>query len=69
MKKILLPTDFSDNAWNAIVYALKLYKNQKCKFVLLNTYTPMIYNIDYMEITMELQQMLLTLSEKHQKKD
>ena len=50
MKKILLPTDFSDNAWNAIVYALKLYKNQKCKFVLLNTYTPMIYNIDYMEI-------------------
>ena len=30
MKKILLPTDFSDNAWNAITYALQLYKNVKC---------------------------------------
>lgn len=50
MKKILLPTDFSDNSWNAIAYALKLYKNQKCNFVLLNTYTPIIYNVDYMEI-------------------
>jgi hypothetical protein len=27
-KKILLPTDFSDNAWNAIIYALKLYANE-----------------------------------------
>ena len=25
--KILLPTDFSKNAWHAINYALKLYKN------------------------------------------
>ncbi|MEM6685800.1 MAG: universal stress protein [Bacteroidota bacterium] len=37
MKKILLPTDFSDNAWSAIVYTLKLYQHETCKFYLLNT--------------------------------
>ena len=47
MKKILLPTDFSDNARNAINYALSLYKDENCKFYLLNTYTPIIYNYDY----------------------
>ena len=40
MKRILLPTDFSDNAYNAISYAVQLYKNVKCKFYLLHTYTP-----------------------------
>lgn len=34
---ILLPTDFSDNAWSAIVYALKLYANEKCTFYLLHS--------------------------------
>lgn len=29
---ILLPTDFSDNAWSAAVYALKLYAEQECTF-------------------------------------
>ena len=36
-KKILLPTDFSDNAWSAIVYALKLYANETCSFYFLNS--------------------------------
>ena len=31
-KRILLPTDFSDNSWSAIVYALKLYKDVACVF-------------------------------------
>ena len=47
MKKILLPTDFSNNAQNAINYALNLFKNENCKFYLLNTYTPIIYSYDY----------------------
>lgn len=49
MKKILLPTDFSDNSWNAIKYAIQLFKNEKCTFTLLNTYTPVIYQVDYMQ--------------------
>lgn len=35
-KNILLPTDFSDNALNAINYALELFKNEKCTFYILN---------------------------------
>lgn len=36
-KNILLPTDFSDNAWNAIVYALKLFEEEACTFYLLHS--------------------------------
>ena len=49
MKKILLPTDFSDNSWNAIKYALQLFKDQECNFVLLNTYTPIIYQVEFLQ--------------------
>jgi len=49
MKKVLLPTDFSENSWNAIKYALQLFKDQECVFILLNTYTPIIYQFEYMQ--------------------
>lgn len=38
MKVILLPTDFSENALNAIKYALALYRDESCEFILLHTY-------------------------------
>jgi len=38
-KKVLLPTDFSENAWNAIKYAVELYKDEECEFYVLNTHT------------------------------
>ena len=47
MKKVLLPTDFSENALNATHYALQLLKDESCAFFILNTYTPMIYNYEY----------------------
>jgi len=37
-KKILIPTDFSKNSWNALVYALNLYKDEECTFYLLNAF-------------------------------
>lgn len=46
--KILLPVDFSDNSWNAIKYALQLFRNEECTFYILNVYTPIIYNMEYM---------------------
>ncbi|WP_417195795.1 universal stress protein [Bizionia sp.] len=49
MKNILLPTDFSDNSFQAIGYALQLFEQDVCKFYLLHTYTPVIYNMDYMQ--------------------
>lgn len=36
MKTILLPTDFSNNSINAIGYAVQLFKEEKCHFILLN---------------------------------
>ncbi|WP_394973056.1 universal stress protein [uncultured Croceitalea sp.] len=40
MKKILLPTDFSDYALNAIFTTIKLYHKIPCDFILLHTYKP-----------------------------
>lgn len=37
-KRIILPTDFSKNAWNAIAYALTIFKNIPCDFFVLNSY-------------------------------
>ncbi len=47
MKRIILPTDFSDNAYNAICYAINLFKQEECTFYLLHTYTPAIYQAEY----------------------
>ncbi|MEJ2113114.1 MAG: universal stress protein [Flavobacteriaceae bacterium] len=38
-RKILLPTDFSKNAWHAINYALELYKDENCDFYILNAFS------------------------------
>lgn len=47
MKNLLIPTDFSANAWNAISYAMEFFKNEKCNFYFLHTYTPAFYRMDY----------------------
>lgn len=36
MLHILVPTDFSENAWNALKYGLQLYKDFNCTFYLLH---------------------------------
>lgn len=36
MKTILLPTDFSDNSWNAIKYAIEFFNDTECTFYLLH---------------------------------
>jgi nucleotide-binding universal stress UspA family protein len=38
-RKILLPTDFSKNAWHAITFALELYKKDQCVFYILNVFS------------------------------
>lgn len=48
MKRILLPTDFSDYSFQAIGYALRLFKNINCKFYLIHTYMPPVYNAEYL---------------------
>ena len=36
MMHILVPTDFSENAWNALKYGVQLYKDVQCTFYLLH---------------------------------
>ncbi|GAA4272856.1 universal stress protein [Aquimarina gracilis] len=49
-KKILLPTDFSQNAWNAIEYATELYKNETCDFYILNAFNASGYALESMMV-------------------
>jgi nucleotide-binding universal stress UspA family protein len=42
MKKILIPTDFSENAWNALTFALALFAKEKCHFLLFHI-NPIVY--------------------------
>ncbi|SRX72894.1 universal stress protein [Aequorivita antarctica] len=45
-KRILIPTDFSKNAWNALKYAMELYKRENCEFFILHTYYHSGYSKD-----------------------
>ena len=47
MKKIIVPTDFSENAYHAMAYAAQLFKEENCTFYLLHTFTPAIYQTEY----------------------
>ena len=40
MRTILLLTDFSENAWNALFTAIKLYEKTPTRFLLMNCYEP-----------------------------
>ncbi|GAA4272880.1 universal stress protein [Aquimarina gracilis] len=46
MKNILLPTDFSDNARNAINYAMEFFKKELCTFYILNVQKASRYTTD-----------------------
>jgi nucleotide-binding universal stress UspA family protein len=43
MRTILIPTDFSDNALHAMVYAQELYKCVRTEFYLLHAYADKVY--------------------------
>lgn len=69
MKKILLPTDFSDNAQKAIDYALYLFEKKTCTFYLVHAY----YNApsapgNKMTAKENLEQLLKTLEAKNNPK-
>lgn len=36
MNQLLVPTDFSVNSWNALEYAVRLFKNKPCTFYILH---------------------------------
>lgn len=50
-KRVLLPTDYSKNALNAIRYALDLYKNVPCDFYFLNAFQASGYSLDSLMVS------------------
>lgn len=44
MRKILIPSDFSDNSFNAIKYATELFKHGPCEIYLLYAYYDEVYD-------------------------
>ena len=46
MRKVLIPTDFSNNAKNALKYACELFKFEICEFFIMHTYQDEIYEDD-----------------------
>ncbi|NAY92422.1 universal stress protein [Muricauda sp. JGD-17] len=49
-KRILLPTDYSKNALNAIRYAQQLYAKVRCDFYLVNAFQASGYTLDSMMV-------------------
>lgn len=68
MKTILLPTDYSKNAWNAIFTALKLFHDQQCTFVLLHTYIPELANVMGDQGVLQLREIYASLEESSEAK-
>jgi len=67
VKKILVPTDFSDNAWDALTYAIRLFDDIPCTFYILNTYQvspSRITNTMHKERDTHMYRMLKEASEK-----
>lgn len=46
MRKIVIPTDFSENAFNALKFAAELFKYEKSEFYLLHAYADEVYNTE-----------------------
>jgi nucleotide-binding universal stress UspA family protein len=46
MRKIIIPVDFSENSFNAIKYAVELFKYEQCEIFLLHTYAEEIYSME-----------------------
>jgi nucleotide-binding universal stress UspA family protein len=71
MKNILLPTDFSPAAMNAMEYAVQLFKGEPCKFYVVNTYAPVALYTAYSydaSLDLDIGQTFKRKSEEHVQK-
>lgn len=45
MRKVLVPTDFSENAFNALKYACQIFKYEKSEFLIVHAYADEVYRL------------------------
>ena len=68
MKKILVLTDFSENATNALVYACELFKYDITEFIIMNAYQDEIYADDSVMTREALQKSSFAIGKKAKNK-
>jgi len=49
MRRVLIPTDFSENAFNALKYACQVFKYEKSEFYIVHAYADQVYQKDNLE--------------------
>ncbi len=67
MRKVLVPTDFSENAFNALKYACQVFKYERCEFFLMHAYADEVYRSSAVGTRSELEgqkEKVLLLSEE-----
>lgn len=64
MRKIIVPTDFSSNALNALKYAAELFKYEKSEFYVLHAYADEVYDFDGVMTPEFLEEYKTTVKEK-----
>jgi nucleotide-binding universal stress UspA family protein len=67
MRKIILPTDFSENAYNALRYASQIFKYEKSELILLHAYAEGVYTDDNL-LSSELMEALKTTTKEKTEK-
>lgn len=71
MRKVLIPSDFSENAFNALKYACQVFKYEKIEFLIMHTYADEVYEQDIksqQSFLEELKETTLRYSEEQLKK-
>ncbi|WP_282121967.1 universal stress protein [Algibacter mikhailovii] len=64
MRKILIPTDFSENAMNALIYAINLFKYEVSEFYIMHAYQDDIYSDEELLASETLDRVSLMTSKK-----
>jgi nucleotide-binding universal stress UspA family protein len=68
MRKIVIPSDFSSNAFNALEYAVELFKEEECEFYLLHAFAEEVYNDEDALTSETIHEVKTHLKEKYERR-
>lgn len=68
MRKIVIPSDFSSNAFNALKYSVELFREENCEFYLLHAFAEEVYNDEDALTAETIEEVKINLKEKYEKR-
>lgn len=68
MRKIVIPSDFSPNAFNALKYAVELFREDDCEFYLLHAFAEEVYDDEDALTAETIEEVKTNLKEKYEKR-